>query len=154
VIWLGTWLVPIRDDTGQVSAVMGVSRDITNRKWLEEDKQKLLNKFQKALTQIKTLSGLLPICSVCKKIRDDKGYWQQVEGYIQKHTDAKFTHGVCPDCFPKLYPEFNPAELKGIEELKRIKKPKGIKKQKGTEKPKGIKKPKRTAKLKETEKKR
>ena len=110
VIWLGTWLVPLRNDTGQISAVMGVSRDITNRKWLEEDKQKLLNKLQEALAQVKTLGGLLPICSVCKKIRDDQGYWQQVEGYIQHHTDATFTHGVCPDCFSKLYPDFDSAK--------------------------------------------
>jgi PAS domain S-box-containing protein len=107
VIWLSTWLVPMRDDTGQVTAVMGVSRDITNQKWLEDDKQKLLNRLQEALAEVKTLSGLLPICSVCKKIRDDKGYWQQVENYIQNYTDAKFTHGVCPDCFPKLYPDFD-----------------------------------------------
>jgi PAS domain S-box-containing protein len=115
-IWLGTWLVPLRDDTGQVSAVMGVSRDITNQKWLEEDKQKLLNKLQDALAQVKTLSGLLPICSVCKRIRDDNGYWQQVEGYIQKHSDATFTHGVCPDCFPKLYPNFDPLKQKEKDE--------------------------------------
>jgi len=108
--WLGTWLVPLRDDTGYIVAVMGVSRDITNRKWLEEDKQKLLNKLQDALSQVKTLNGLLPICSNCKKIRDDKGYWQQVESYIQKHTDATFTHGVCPECFPKLYPDFDSPE--------------------------------------------
>jgi PAS domain S-box-containing protein len=107
VIWLSTWLVPMRGDNGQITAVMGVSRDITNRKWLEEDKQKLLNRLQEALAQVKTLGGLLPICSVCKKIRDDKGYWQQVEAYIQTHTDATFTHGVCPDCFPKLYPDFD-----------------------------------------------
>ena len=114
--WLGTWLVPLRDDAGRITAVMGVSRDITNRKWLEEDKQKLLNKLQDALSQVKTLNGLLPICSMCKKIRDDKGYWQQVESYIQKHTDATFTHGVCPDCFPKLYPDFNSAKSKETKE--------------------------------------
>jgi two-component system, cell cycle sensor histidine kinase and response regulator CckA len=112
VIWLGTWFVPLRDDTGQVTAVMGVSRDITNRKWLEEDKHKLLIRLQEALAQVKTLGGLLPICSVCKKIRDDKGYWQQVEAYIQNHTDATFTHGVCPDCFPKLYHDYMPIEPK------------------------------------------
>jgi PAS domain S-box-containing protein len=116
VIWLSTWLVPMRDDTGRVTAVMGVSRDITNRKWLEEDKQKLLIRLQEALGQVKTLGGLLPICSMCKKIRDDKGYWQQVEGYIQKHTDATFTHGVCPDCFPKLYPDFDPGKLEESKE--------------------------------------
>jgi len=111
-IWLGTWLVPMRDEANRVTAVMGVSRDITNQKWLEEDKQKLLTKLQDALTQVKTLSGLLPICSVCKRIRDDNGYWQQVEGYIQTHSDATFTHGVCPECFPKLYPEYDPSKQK------------------------------------------
>jgi PAS domain S-box-containing protein len=116
IFWLSTWLVPLLDDTGQVTAVMGVARDITNQKWLEEDKQKLLNKLQNALTQIKTLSGLLPICSVCKKIRDDEGYWQQVEGYIQNHTDVIFTHGVCPDCFPKLYPDFDASKPEEAEE--------------------------------------
>jgi PAS domain S-box-containing protein len=114
--WLGTWLVPLRIEKGQVTAVLGVSRDITNQKWLEEDKQKLLNKLQEALAQVKTLSGLLPICSVCKRIRDDNGYWQQVEGYIQKHTDATFTHGVCPECFPKLYPDFDPTKQNENEE--------------------------------------
>lgn len=110
--WLGTWLVPLRDESGQITAVMGVARDISNQKWLEEDKQKLLNRLQEALAQVKTLSGLLPICSVCKRIRDDDGYWQQVEGYIQKHTDATFTHGVCPECFLKLYPDFESDKLK------------------------------------------
>ena len=115
VTWLGTWLVPLRDDTGQINSVLGVSRDITNRKWIEEDKQKLLNKLREAIAQVKTLNGLLPICSVCKKIRDDKGYWQQVESYIQKYTDATFTHGVCPECFLKLYPDIDYDKLKGAE---------------------------------------
>jgi len=96
---LGTWLVPLRDDTSQITAVMGVARDITNQKWLEDDKQKLLNNLQEVLAQVKTLSGLLPICSVCKRIRDDNGYWQQVEGYIQKHTDAPSHMGYAPNAF-------------------------------------------------------
>ena len=116
VTWLGTWLVPLRDDSSQITAVMGVARDITDQKWQEEDKQKLLDNLQEALAQVKTLSGLLPICSVCKRIRDDNGYWQQVEGYIQKHTDATFTHGVCPECFLKLYPEFDPTRIKRTDE--------------------------------------
>ena len=130
VTWLGTWLVPLRDDTDQITAVMGVSRDITNRKWLEEDKQKLLVKLQEALSQVKTLGGLIPICSACKKIRDDKGYWQQVEGYIQTHTDATFTHGICPDCFPKLYSDFDSVRPKEIEKPKGAQKPKGTQKKK------------------------
>ncbi|HOY54083.1 MAG: Transcriptional regulatory protein CseB [Verrucomicrobia bacterium ADurb.Bin122] len=59
-----------------------------------------------ALEQIKTLRGIVPICSSCKKIRDDKGYWSQVEAYISRHSDATFSHGICPDCLHRLYPEF------------------------------------------------
>jgi len=55
---------------------------------------------------VKLLKGLLPICSSCKKIRDDKGYWNQIEGYIQTHTDAKFTHGIYPDCAKTIYPDY------------------------------------------------
>jgi sigma-B regulation protein RsbU (phosphoserine phosphatase) len=58
-----------------------------------------------ALEQIKTLRGIVPICSNCKKIRNDKGYWQQVEVYVHNHTEAEFTHGICPDCIQELYPD-------------------------------------------------
>jgi hypothetical protein len=60
-------------------------------------------KLQNALSQIKTLSGLIPICASCKKIRDDKGYWNQLEAFIQEHSAAEFSHGFCPDCMKKLY---------------------------------------------------
>jgi len=66
---------------------------------LQEDKKKL----EKAVKEIKTLRGYIPICASCKKIRDDEGYWEQIEIYIKKHSDAEFTHGVCPDCREKLY---------------------------------------------------
>jgi AmiR/NasT family two-component response regulator len=59
-----------------------------------------------ALAKVKMLSGLLPICASCKNIRDDEGYWHQLEGYIQDHSEAEFSHGVCPDCMKKLYPDF------------------------------------------------
>jgi len=62
--------------------------------------------LQKALDEIKTLRGIVPICSYCKQIRDDKGFWNKVEAYIQDHTEAKFSHGVCPDCAKRYYPEF------------------------------------------------
>jgi PAS domain S-box-containing protein len=81
-------------------------RDITQRKWLEEDRQKLMNTLRSAFVRIKELKGLLPICSRCKKIRNDKGYWQVVEAYIGEHTAATFTHGVCPDCMKVLYPDY------------------------------------------------
>jgi AmiR/NasT family two-component response regulator len=67
---------------------------------------RLNEELQAALAAVKTLSGLLPICASCKKIRDDQGYWQQVEVYIREHADVEFTHGLCPDCLIKLYPDF------------------------------------------------
>jgi PAS domain S-box-containing protein len=78
-------------------------RDITLRKRIEEERRKLTYELQDALTKIKRLRGLLPICASCKKIRDDKGYWNELEDYISEHSDAEFTHGVCPDCMKKLY---------------------------------------------------
>jgi len=65
--------------------------------------QKTIADLSMALGEIKTLRGILPICSHCKKIRDDKGYWNQIEGYIQKHSDAEFSHGMCPECSDELY---------------------------------------------------
>jgi hypothetical protein len=62
--------------------------------------------LQEALEQVKQLKGLLPICASCKKIRDDKGHWESVEEYIARHTEAQFSHDICPECFQKLYPEF------------------------------------------------
>ena len=62
--------------------------------------------LEKALAEVKTLSGFLPICASCKKIRDDQGYWQQIESYIGAHSQAEFTHGICPECAKRLYPEF------------------------------------------------
>lgn len=72
----------------------------------EAEKEKLIKKLQEALLQVKTLRGLLPICSACKKIRNDQGYWQQIEGYIKEHSEADFTHSICPDCMVKLYGDF------------------------------------------------
>jgi len=85
--------------------LQAVVRDITGRKQNEAERNKLILDLQDALANVKSLSGLLPICASCKKIRDDKGYWSQVESYVQKHSDATFTHGICPDCIKKLYPD-------------------------------------------------
>ncbi len=76
------------------------------RKNLENEKEQLIRELQESLAKVKLLSGLLPICAACKKIRDDKGYWNQVETYLIEHSEAKFTHGICPDCGKKLYPEY------------------------------------------------
>lgn len=79
------------------------------RVWQLLQREKELSvRIQEALANIKVLGGLIPICSNCKKIRDDKGYWDLLEGYIQSHSEAKFSHGICPDCAKKLYPEIFP----------------------------------------------
>jgi PAS domain S-box-containing protein len=78
-------------------------RDITLRKRIEEERRKLIYDLQDALTKIKRLQGLLPICASCKKIRDDKGYWNELEAYISEHSEAEITHGFCPDCLKNLY---------------------------------------------------
>ena len=69
-----------------------------------EKREKLISELQQTLEQVKTLSGLLPMCSSCKKIRDDKGYWSQVEVYIIEHSEAMVSHGICPECAQRLYP--------------------------------------------------
>ncbi|MCP3943901.1 MAG: HAMP domain-containing protein [Desulfobacteraceae bacterium] len=73
---------------------------------LETRVQERTAELKKALDDVTTLKGMLPICSGCKKIRDDSGYWQQIEAYISKYSDAAFSHGICPECMKKLYPEF------------------------------------------------
>jgi FixJ family two-component response regulator len=81
----------------------------------QQEKDQLIRQLQEALDQVKTLKGIVPICSCCKKIRDDKGYWQQVETYIQKHSDAEFSHGVCPDCLRQYYPQHADKILKDLK---------------------------------------
>jgi PAS domain S-box-containing protein len=80
---------------------------IEERKKAQEEKEMLIVELKNALKKVKTLGGLLPICTSCKKIRDDKGYWNQLEDYIHKHSEAEFSHSVCPDCAKKLYPDLD-----------------------------------------------
>ncbi len=79
-------------------------RDITERKKIELEREGLIQQLQKTLEEVNVLRGILPICASCKKIRDDKGYWNQIEAYIRDHSDTRFTHSICPDCAQKLYP--------------------------------------------------
>jgi DNA repair exonuclease SbcCD ATPase subunit len=88
-----------------VYGICGVGFDITERKKTEEEREKLIKELQDALAEIKTLRGILPLCSFCKKIRDDKGYWEQVDVYIHKYSGADISHGICPDCIKEHYPE-------------------------------------------------
>ncbi len=93
-------------DAGNELFFTGIIRDITVRKQIERERDQLIEDLQRSLAEVKTLSGMLPICSSCKKIRDDKGYWNQIEAYIHEHSDATFSHGICPDCTQKLYPDY------------------------------------------------
>jgi PAS domain S-box-containing protein len=86
--------------------IFAVARDITAQKSMEAEREKLIAELQKALDQVRKLSGLLPICANCKKIRDDGGYWHQVESYVKARTDVEFSHGLCPECFQDLYPDY------------------------------------------------
>lgn len=102
-----TTVKPILDEQDNVTSVICISKEITERIRVEKEREKMIKELQKALEDIKTLSGLLPICAKCKKIRDDKGYWNSLEEYIEKHSDASFTHGICSECSDELYGKEN-----------------------------------------------
>ena len=109
-------LIPVEVNAGLLELgakryVLTFERDITARRRTEEVRENLLKDLQEAFDNIKTLKGMLPICASCKKIRDDKGYWNQIEEYIGSHTEAEFTHGLCPDCARKLYPHLHATDL-------------------------------------------
>jgi PAS domain S-box-containing protein len=104
--WLLTAKLPLRDEKGQIIGLVGIGRDITERKKAEAERERLISELKEALADVKLLSGLVPICANCKKIRDDQGYWTQIESYIQDRSDAKFSHSICPDCAAKLYPGY------------------------------------------------
>jgi len=84
-----------------------ITIEMENRIRAQIEKDNLIVELEEALHKVKTLSGFLPICSSCKKIRDDNGYWNQLESYIQTHSDADFSHGICPDCAKKFYPDID-----------------------------------------------
>ena len=92
--------------SGEIVGRMASFINISRRKEIEADKERLIKQLQDALDNIKVLKGIIPICASCKKIRDDKGYWKQIESYLKEHSDADFSHGICPECAKKLYPQF------------------------------------------------
>jgi len=89
----------------EIIGIVESFQDITKRKFTEDAKEELIIGLQKAQEEVNLLSGLLPICATCKNIRDDKGYWNKIESYISHHSKVEFSHGICPDCAQKFYPD-------------------------------------------------
>ena len=85
-------------DFGQ-QVIYSVARDVTERKLAEAERERLLQELRAALAEVKTLREILPICSYCRKIRNDQNYWDTVENYISRHTNSRFSHSICPDCY-------------------------------------------------------
>ena len=90
-------------DVGELRTRIEVGRRMVE---LQETLSEKIDELQRALSEIKTLRGIVPICASCKKIRDDAGFWQQVEVYVHDHSEAEFSHGICPECMKRLYPQF------------------------------------------------
>lgn len=99
----------LRDTQGRIIATVSAGEDITDKKVYDEQREKLIEELKKALENIRTLKGLIPICAWCKKIRNDEGYWIRLETYLKEHTEAEFTHSMCPDCYEKMKREFEKA---------------------------------------------
>jgi GAF domain-containing protein len=91
------------DDADRLSLVADNAWLIVRRRQAEDRREQVLAELEQALTSVRRLSGLVPICTSCKKVRDDTGYWQQVEAYVSERSEAEFTHGVCPECCERLY---------------------------------------------------
>ncbi len=103
---------PIKNNDGTIVRFVHISKDITARINLEKEREELIRELQKALAEIKTLKGIITICCSCKNIRNDSGYWEQIELYIHKHSEIEFTHGICPHCAKKHYPDFVKEDLR------------------------------------------
>lgn len=103
--WISLNAHAVYDADGAVHYIEGIRVDITDRKIMTLERERLVGELQQALADVKTLSGMLPICANCKKIRDDTGYWNRIESYISKRSDAVFTHSICPECIKILYPD-------------------------------------------------
>ena len=100
-------LSAITNESGDVYRLVGINMDITERKKYEEERENLISQLQETLLRVKQLSGLLPICCKCKKIRNGDGSWSQIEAYIHEHSEARFSHGLCEECLQELYPDFS-----------------------------------------------
>ncbi|MEN9572652.1 MAG: hypothetical protein RL514_507 [Verrucomicrobiota bacterium] len=104
---LNTVKVPLRDGEGRVCGLLGYVRDITEIKEASAERERLIAKLQTALAEVKALSGLLPVCGWCKKVRNDSGYWDNVEVYLKQSSGVDITHGICPDCSKQVMVELD-----------------------------------------------
>jgi PAS domain S-box-containing protein len=101
--WESAVIAPIKNNHDEIINFVALKKDITEQRLAEMEKEKLIVELQDALENIKTLRGLIPICANCKKIRDDEGFWNHIESYIEKHSKVQFSHGVCEECAEELY---------------------------------------------------
>jgi hypothetical protein len=103
--FFGGFISELRDRTRRQNRKIEI--EMKERMKAQSEKDQLILQLKDALSKVKVLTGLLPICAICKKIRDDTGYWNQLEAFIGEHSDAEFSHGICPDCAKTHYPDFN-----------------------------------------------
>lgn len=108
--------VVARDASGAPVRVIGTHRDVDAERRAIAEREHLIRDLTAALTQVKTLSGLIPICGACKKIRDDQGYWQQLEAYLSAHSEAQFSHGLCPVCAERMRIELETGHRTGTDD--------------------------------------
>lgn len=110
-IWLEISRSPLEHRDCSSAGCLYILRNITEHKQREHEKETMIAALEKSLSEIKRLQGLLPICSHCKKIRNDKGYWEHVELYVAEHSEAEFTHGICPECMRRYYSKYMDREI-------------------------------------------
>jgi hypothetical protein len=107
--------VGIRERTLELEeAKQRLEQEVLERKKTQEKQAAVIAELEQAIEKVKTFSGLLPICALCKDVRTDNGYWEKIEQYIQNHSEARFTHGICPECEKKLYPLMEKENPKGV----------------------------------------
>lgn len=117
LIWVRSIGEAVRDADGKIIRLQGAFQDITLRKQAEAEKENLIKELQNALAEVKALRDFLPICSYCKKVRDDENYWSQIESYISRHTHTKFSHGICPDCYEtEVTPQYEKMKQRRLAE--------------------------------------
>ncbi|MGH8022690.1 MAG: hypothetical protein ACRED1_03855, partial [Limisphaerales bacterium] len=97
---------------GRLNGLIGIFRDISERRKHEREREDLIAQLKTALAEVKTLSGMIPICAWCKSVRSDTGYWESVEQYMRSHSEANFSHGVCPGCAARFKDEIVRANQK------------------------------------------